>query len=147
MHEKLDFTPTIRAIKAFREPHPGASGIYTENRANPAAAVNTLSQQVPGTNQVSPSKSKYDPKFASSDELNAGNFYLPHPQLAPWVEAFLCELSAFPRGKHDDWLHAWTQAREVLSGAGTVDYRVLTSALRVAPFSILPPGLRPSWDP
>ena len=40
----------------------------------------------------------------------AANFYLPHPQLAPWVEAFLCELSAFPRVMHDDWLHAWTGA-------------------------------------
>ena len=86
-------------------------------------------------------------EFASSDELNAGNWYLPLPQLAPWVEAFLCELSALPRGKHDDWLHAGTQAREVLSGAGMVDYRMFASALRVAPFSILPPRLRPSRDP
>ena len=49
-------------------------------------------------NKVSPSKSKYDRAFASSDELNAGNWYLPHPQIATWVESFLFELSSFPRG-------------------------------------------------
>ena len=57
----------------------------------------TLSQQVPGINKVSPPKSKYDRAFASSDELNADNWHLAYPQLAPLVDAFLFELSAFPR--------------------------------------------------
>ena len=71
--------------------------------------------RIPGIDKVSPSKSKYDRAFAASDELNSGCWYLPHPQIAPWVDQFLFELSAFPRGKHDYWLDAWTQAREALS--------------------------------
>ena len=74
----MDFTQIIAKIQDFRQRYPGASGIFIENRANGAAAINTLSQQVPGINKVSPSKSKYDRAFASSDELNAGNWYLPH---------------------------------------------------------------------
>jgi len=40
-------------------------------------------------NRVDPVKSKYDRAYAASDELNAGNWYLPHPQVAPWVNEFL----------------------------------------------------------
>jgi phage terminase large subunit-like protein len=40
-----------------------------------------------------------------------------HPQVAPWVDEFLFELSAFPRGKHDDWVDCWLQAAgELTSG-------------------------------
>jgi len=46
----------------------------------------------------------------ASDELNAGNWFLRHPQVASWVNEFLFELSSFPRGKHDDWVDAWSQA-------------------------------------
>lgn len=53
---------------------PATSGIYIEARANGAAAINPLSQQIPSTNKLSPSKSKYDRGFASSDELNTGNW-------------------------------------------------------------------------
>ena len=81
--------------------------------------------------------------MSSSDELAAGNWYLPHPQLAPWVEAFLFEPSAFPRGKYDDWLDAWTQTREVLSGAGVSDYIMFTPQLQV----YVPPWWRDPWRP
>ena len=43
------------------------------------------------------------------------------------MDAFLFELSAFPRGKHDDWLDAWTQAREALGGADVADYSMYTA--------------------
>lgn len=56
VHDRLDFTTTIRAIQSFKAKYPGNSGIYIENRANGAAAINTLSQQVPGINKLSPSK-------------------------------------------------------------------------------------------
>ena len=99
------------------------------------------------------SKSKYGRAFASSDELNAGNWHLPDPQIAPWVNEFLFEASAFPRGKHDDRLDAWTQAQEALSGADVADYSMYT-AENVARFEagvmrmgyrsdhFIPPGLR-----
>jgi hypothetical protein len=53
------------------------------------------------------------------------------------VNKFLFELSAFPRGKHDGWVDAWSQAAgELTSG---VSYEMFTSAVNV--FA----GLGPSY--
>ena len=90
-----------------------------------------LAQKVAGINRVNPVKSKYDRAYAASDELNAGNWYLPHPQVAPWVNEFLFELSSFPRGKFDDWVDAWSQAAGELNGG--VDYSMFTPQLQVLP--------------
>jgi hypothetical protein len=59
VHDRLDFTQTIRAIQAFRAKYPETSGIFIESTANGAASTNTLSQQVAGGNKISPSKSKF----------------------------------------------------------------------------------------
>ena len=142
VHEELDFTQTIRAIQAFRSRHPETSAIWIKNRANGAAAISTLSHRISCICKVSPSKSKYDWAFASSDELNADNWYLPRPQLASGSRLSCSSLCSFPRGEHDDFVDAWTQAREMLGGA---DYNMFTSALRVASFPIIPSGLR-NWD-
>ena len=88
--------------------------------------------------------------LASSDELNAGNWYLPHPQIASWTDQFLFELSAFSRDKNDDFVDSWTQAREALSDAGVSDYSMYTAenTLRLEEFyrrlgyDLTPPGLR-----
>jgi predicted phage terminase large subunit-like protein len=145
VHARLDFTETIAAIERFRAMHPGVSGILVENRADGAAAIDMLAQKIPGINRVDPVKSKYDRAYAASDELNAGNWYLPHPQAAPWVNESLFELSSFPRGKFDDWVDAWSQAAgELTSG---VDYSMFTAAVQVVPgMRIIPPGLRPWWQ-
>jgi predicted phage terminase large subunit-like protein len=90
---------------------------------------------------VSSTKSKYDRAYAASDELNAGNWYLPHPQLASWVDEFLFELSGFPRGKFDDWVDAWSQAVGQLTSGP--DYSMFTE--RVNAFAGLPPGYRYGW--
>jgi phage terminase large subunit-like protein len=39
---------------------------------------------------------------AVSPQVESGNVYLPHPAIAPWVEAFVDELATFPNGKHED---------------------------------------------
>ena len=145
MHEKLDFTQTIRAIQAFRSRHPetcATCAIGSRTGPTGAAAISTLSHQIPGICKVSPSKSTYDWAFAPSDELNAGDWYLPHPQLASGSRLCCSGLCSFPWGKHDDFVDAWTKAREMLRGA---DYGRFTSVLQVASFPIIAPGLR-NWE-
>ena len=44
---------------------------------------------------------------AASPQLESGNWYLPYPTLAPWVEQFIGECGAFPA--HDDQVDAWSQ--------------------------------------
>ena len=46
---------------------------------------------------------------AVSPELEAGNWYLPHPGIACWVSGFIEECAAFPNGAHDDQVDAWSQ--------------------------------------
>ena len=47
---------------------------------------------------------------AISPQVEGGNVYLPHPQIAPWVEGFIEECAAFPNAAHDDQVDATTQA-------------------------------------
>ena len=47
---------------------------------------------------------------AVSPLIEAGNVYLPHPQMFPWVSDFIEECAAFPNGKYDDQVDAMTQA-------------------------------------
>jgi hypothetical protein len=46
--------------------------------------------------------------------LIRGNWYLPHPQLAPWVDGFINECAAFPAGVNDDQVDAWSQGAKRL---------------------------------
>ena len=48
--------------------------------------------------------------MAVSPVIEAGNVYLPHPLIAPWVNDFVEECAAFPNGAHDDQVDAMTQA-------------------------------------
>ena len=47
---------------------------------------------------------------AASPLIEAGNVYLPHPQIYPWVNDLIEECAAFPNGAHDDQVDAMTQA-------------------------------------
>jgi len=39
---------------------------------------------------------------------------LPHPMLKPWVEGFIAECAAFPKGANDDQVDAWSQGAKRL---------------------------------
>ena len=58
---------------------------------------------------VTPSGGKVARAAAVSPLIEAGNIYLPHPQLYPWVNDFIEECAAFPNGAHDDQVDAMTQ--------------------------------------
>jgi len=47
---------------------------------------------------------------AVSPQIESGNVYVPHPSLAPWIDGYLAEWAAFPRGANDDQVDATTQA-------------------------------------
>jgi predicted phage terminase large subunit-like protein len=59
---------------------------------------------------VTPEGGKVSRAPAVSPLIEAGNVYLPHPQIAPWVNDFIEECAAFPNGRHDDQVDAMTQA-------------------------------------
>ena len=59
---------------------------------------------------VQPAGGKVARASAVCPQIESGNVYLPHPAMAPWIEAFIEECAAFPNGAHDDQVDAMTQA-------------------------------------
>ena len=119
------------------------SGTYIERTANGAAAIDALERRMTGVIGVVPVGSKESRAYAASDELNAGNWFLPHPQNAPWVNDFLYEASSFPRSKHDDFVDAWTQASGQLTSA--VDYSMFNERVDVF-MGMSPSYFRKPWE-
>ena len=67
------------------------------------AVVQSLRHEIEG---LKPEGGKISRAAAASPQLEAGNWYLPHPMIAPWVEKFIAECSAFPAGANDDQVDA-----------------------------------------
>lgn len=70
--------------------------------------------------EVEPEGDKVERAHAVAPLFKAGNIYLPHKMLAPWIKDFVNELKVFPNGKFDDQVDSTTQAVEYLDGIGNV---------------------------
>ena len=69
-----------------------------------------LQHEILGILPVNPEGGKVARAMAVSPLIEAGNVYLPHPSIAPWVNDFIEECAAFPNGARDDQVDATTQA-------------------------------------
>jgi len=81
-----------------------------EDKANGPAVISTLEAEIPGLIAVNPEGGKLARAAAVSYTIEAGNVWLPHPDIAPWVEEYLSEFDGFPKGAHDDEVDQTTQA-------------------------------------
>ena len=68
---------------------------------------------------VVPNGTKVERLNAVSPQFEAGNVYIPHPSIAPWVHDYVEELVAFPNAPTDDQVDATSQALRYLDRAGT----------------------------
>ena len=112
--DQADFPATIKAVMATSEKWPGATTKLIEDKANGSAIIQTLRKRISGIIPVEPAGGKEARANAVSATIEAGDVYLPHPALCPWVKAFLEETSSFPSGTHDDQVDAMSQALIVL---------------------------------
>jgi predicted phage terminase large subunit-like protein len=108
--EQLGFPETIAAVKAMSKKWPKATLKLVEDKANGPAVIATLKHELGSLIPIQPDGSKNARAQAASPQVEAGNVYLPHPTIAPWVDGFIDELSSFPNGKHDDQVDQTTQA-------------------------------------
>jgi hypothetical protein len=46
---------------------------------------------------------------AVAPAVEASDWFLPHPGIAPWVLDFVDECASFPKGAYDDQVDAWSQ--------------------------------------
>lgn len=107
---RMAFTETCQAIRSLSGKWPQAAAKYVEDRANGPAVITALSRTVPGLIPVQPEGSKSARAAAVSPYVEAGNVWLPSPEIAPWVGDLIEECAAFPTGAHDDQVDALSQA-------------------------------------
>ncbi len=87
---------------------PDASRKLVEDKANGSAIVSTLEHEIAGIIPVNPEGGKEARAAAVQPQIESGNVYLPDG--APWLDDFVEEFAAFPRGRHDDQVDALSQA-------------------------------------
>ena len=105
-----EFFETIQQLVRFSEAWPETRAKLVEDKANGPAIISTLSHKIPGLIAVEPDGDKAARARAVAHMIEAGNVYLPHPDLAPWVWGFIHECSTFPSGENDDQVDMLSQA-------------------------------------
>ena len=109
VRDRMDFPATLLAVRRLSAQWPDAQTKLVEDRANGPAVIQCLRKEIGGFVEVNPEGGKVSRAAGASPQLESGNWYLPHPQLADWVEEFIGECAAFPAGAYDDQVDAWTQ--------------------------------------
>lgn len=106
--EHLSFSATAKAVVQQRLDWPEAYEIVIEDKANGTAVVESLSSLVSGIIAVEPKGGKEARAAAVEPQVEAGNVYLPEG--AEWLDVWVEEFAAFPKGKHDDCVDSLSQA-------------------------------------
>ena len=121
------FTETLAAMRRMAERVPCPEKLV-EDKANGTAVIDTLKNEIPGLIPVTPAGGKWSRVAAISGYVEAGNVYLPNPDLFPWVWDLLAEFAAGIGAKHDDDTDAMTQALKRLydanARAGVPEFRI-----------------------
>jgi predicted phage terminase large subunit-like protein len=107
---RMSFTKTVDAVVTLRNAWPRVREILIEDKANGPAVIDTLRKHVPGLIPVEPDGSKLARAHAVTAYWEAGNVWLPHPDIAPWVKDLVAELTTFPAAPNDDQVDALSQA-------------------------------------
>ena len=115
-HERTDFPGTVEAFLRMTERWPDAVTKLVEDKANGPALMDTLRAHVPGITSVSPDGTKEARMHAVSPFVEGGGLVLPHPQIAPWVNDFVDEVTTFPMAAHDDRADALSQLLRRIMG-------------------------------
>jgi predicted phage terminase large subunit-like protein len=126
-YDRLDFGPTMAAIKSCHAKFPHAHAILIEDKANGPAIISELQKEIPGIIPVNPEGGKIARAQATAPLWEAGSIELPDPQIfnCPWIEDYLHNICTFPKASHDDDMDATSQALIYMRtrlGSGIVDF-------------------------
>ena len=105
---RMDFSATLQAMLKMVQKWPRANLHLVEEKANGAAILSALRNKIPGLVPVKPTGSKEARAHAVAPLFEAGNVHLLEG--AGWVDNYVAEFLAFPRGMADDQVDATTQA-------------------------------------
>lgn len=118
VREHLDFPQSLAAVRALSAAWPFVATKLVEDKANGPAVIATLAREIPGIVPVGVTGSKEARANAAAPAAEAGNLYLPHPAIAPWVNGLIEEAAGFPHGTTDQ-VDALSQAVNRLLFAGS----------------------------
>jgi predicted phage terminase large subunit-like protein len=132
VHAQMSFSATCKAIESLSGKHKRAIRKLIEDKANGPAVISHLEDTVPGLKPVNPQGGKLARAMAVEPLWEAGNVYLPHPDIAPWVHDFIDELVGFSgeQGRPDDQVDAMTQALVYLHSKVANNYRKAMEQVR-----------------
>jgi predicted phage terminase large subunit-like protein len=119
---RMDCPATVQAVKRLTGQWPRAHGKLVEDKANGPAVIAMLQHEIAGLIAVNPEGGKMARAAAVSPQIEAGNVYLPDPNVAPWVTGFIEECAAFPNGAYDDQVDAMSQALVRLGTRRNLDF-------------------------
>jgi predicted phage terminase large subunit-like protein len=127
IYERLDFGPTMAAIKACHARFPQAHAVLIEDKANGPAIISELQKEIAGVVAINPEGGKIARAQATAPLWEAGSIELPDPQVfgAAWMEDYLHNICTFPKAAHDDDMDATSQALIYMRsrlGGGIVDF-------------------------
>ena len=106
----MGFTLTKNTLLHTVGAYPGYDAILIEDKANGTAIIEELSALLPAVIAIEPEGGKTARAQAIQPVHEAGNIYLPSPEVDRTVTAFVDQCSHFPLGAHDDEVDAMTQA-------------------------------------
>jgi predicted phage terminase large subunit-like protein len=107
---RFSFVNTCTEVRTLAARWPQAIAKYVEDKANGTAVMNQLRRIVAGLIGVEPEGSKVARARAVSPFVEAGNVFLPAPEIAPWIGDFIEEHASFPNGSNDDQVDTSSQA-------------------------------------
>lgn len=107
VRRRMDFAATCAVVRALAARYPGAP-ILIEDAANGPAIISQLGREVSGLIAVRPEGGKEARAQAVKPHVESAHVFLPEG--AAWVGDFVDECAAFPRGRNDDQVDAFTQA-------------------------------------
>lgn len=134
IHKRMNFPDTVDAIAEFvggssLDNKQTWTGVYpfikiklVEDKANGSAIIDTLKHRIAGMMPFEPGNASKESRLqACSWRFRAGNVYLPHANIAPWIKEYEYELCAFPRARKDDYVDATSQALLFIGGDGAIE--------------------------
>lgn len=144
--KRMGIVDTMAAVREMTGDFPGAHLKLIEDKANGSPVVEMLESEIPGMVRVNPEDGKVARAAAGSVDVEAGNWYLPHPMIASWVGnpeipieggGFIASTSLFPFGAHDDDVDSWSQGavrirKEKVGGI----FGISEADIRVDPFDL-----------
>lgn len=102
IHGRMDFVTAVHRFEALCKRWPQATLKLVEDKANGPAMISLLGRRIPGIVPYNPQGGKTARANAWAPYAEAGNIWLPTTDLAPWIDDYIQELSAFPNAAHDD---------------------------------------------